>query len=141
MDDLQFYVLFNNISVISGRWADDTEGLCAMKPRLRSRRFRLQRGLNSGRLDQGASAKITELPVLLLFCKLCFNISIIVLTLGDNACPNGELLRNPDECWSYLQCMHGALVRMPCPPGLVFSVVANTCVRQGESMDDCTTGG
>ena len=33
MDDLQFYVLFNSISVISGRWADDNESLCAMEPR------------------------------------------------------------------------------------------------------------
>ena len=35
MDGLQFYVLFNSISVISGRWADDNERLCAMDPRLR----------------------------------------------------------------------------------------------------------
>ena len=27
MDDLQFYILFNSISVISGRWADDNERL------------------------------------------------------------------------------------------------------------------
>ena len=25
MDDLRFYVLFNSIAVISGRWADDNE--------------------------------------------------------------------------------------------------------------------
>ena len=30
MDDLRFYILFNSISVISGRWADDNERLCAM---------------------------------------------------------------------------------------------------------------
>ena len=35
MDDLRFYVLCNSISVISGRWADDNERLCAMEPRLR----------------------------------------------------------------------------------------------------------
>ena len=29
MDDLRFYVLFNSISVISGRWVDDNERLCA----------------------------------------------------------------------------------------------------------------
>ena len=28
MDDLQFYVLFNSISVISGRRVDDNERLC-----------------------------------------------------------------------------------------------------------------
>ena len=44
MDYLRFYVLFNSISVISGRWADDNERLCAMEFRLRLRRFRLERG-------------------------------------------------------------------------------------------------
>ena len=32
MDDLRFNVLFNNISVIQGGWADDKERLCAMEP-------------------------------------------------------------------------------------------------------------
>ena len=31
MDHLQFYALFNSISVISGRCADDNERLCAME--------------------------------------------------------------------------------------------------------------
>ena len=35
MDDLRYNVLFNSISVISGRWADDNERLCAMEPCLR----------------------------------------------------------------------------------------------------------
>ena len=34
MDDMRFYVLFNTISVISGRWKVDNERLCAMKLRL-----------------------------------------------------------------------------------------------------------
>ena len=34
MDDLQFYVLFNSISVISGQCLDDNERLCAMELRL-----------------------------------------------------------------------------------------------------------
>ena len=38
MDDLRFYVLFKSISVISGRWADDNERLCAMEPPLRLKR-------------------------------------------------------------------------------------------------------
>ena len=46
MDVRRVYVLFNNISVISGRWVDDNGRLCAMKPRLRLRRFRPQRGSN-----------------------------------------------------------------------------------------------
>ena len=36
MDDLRFYVLFNRVSVISGRWDVDNERLCTMELRLRS---------------------------------------------------------------------------------------------------------
>ena len=35
MDDLRFYVLFNSISIITGRCSDDNERLCAMELRLR----------------------------------------------------------------------------------------------------------
>ena len=42
MDDLRFYVLFNSISVISGRCLDDNERLCAMELGLRLRRFHLE---------------------------------------------------------------------------------------------------
>ena len=52
MDDLRFDVLFNSISVISGRLVDGNERLCVLKPRLRLRRFRLERGSNSESLDQ-----------------------------------------------------------------------------------------
>ena len=52
MDNLQFYFLFNSISVISGQWADDNERLCAMEPSLPLRRIHLERGLNLGPLDQ-----------------------------------------------------------------------------------------
>ena len=44
-----FFVLFNNISVISGRWEVDKERLCAMELRLWLRKFRLERGSNSVR--------------------------------------------------------------------------------------------
>ena len=47
IDDLRFYVLFNSISVISGRCLDDNERLCAKEFRLRLRRFRLEWGSNS----------------------------------------------------------------------------------------------
>ena len=33
IDDIQFYVLFNSISDISGRWKVDNERLCAMEQR------------------------------------------------------------------------------------------------------------
>ena len=52
MDDLQFYILFSSISVISGWWADDYERLCAMKSCLWLKRSHLMLGLNSGLLDQ-----------------------------------------------------------------------------------------
>ena len=45
MDNLQFYVLFNSISVISGRRADENERLCAMEPRLRVKRSSPKAGL------------------------------------------------------------------------------------------------
>ena len=32
IDYLGFYILFNNISVISGRWEGDNKRLCAMEP-------------------------------------------------------------------------------------------------------------
>ena len=34
MDELEFYVPFNNISVISGWWKDEHERLCVVKRRL-----------------------------------------------------------------------------------------------------------
>ena len=52
MDDLRFYVLFYSISVILGQRMDNNEKLCEMKPRLRLKRFRLERGANPGPLDQ-----------------------------------------------------------------------------------------
>ena len=44
--DLQFYVLFNSMSVISGQWADDNERLCVMEPYLWLRRTCLECGSN-----------------------------------------------------------------------------------------------
>ena len=42
MDDLRLYVLFNSVSVISGRFMDDNERLSAMELRLRLRRYHLE---------------------------------------------------------------------------------------------------
>ena len=51
MNELRFYVLFNSISVISGRWVGDNEILRAMESHLRFRsRFCLKRGSKSGPL-------------------------------------------------------------------------------------------
>ena len=49
MDYLRFYVLFNSVSVISGRRANGNERLYAIESRLRLRRFYLERGSNSDR--------------------------------------------------------------------------------------------
>ena len=54
MDERDF--TSNSILVISGRWADDNERLCAMEPHIRLKRFRLERDSNSEQLDQKASA-------------------------------------------------------------------------------------
>ena len=53
MDDLQFYILFNSISVILGWWMDDNERLYAMKSCLWLRRLIWPRaGLELGILNQ-----------------------------------------------------------------------------------------
>ena len=52
MDGLQFYVLFNSVSIISGQWEIDNERLCAMELHLQLRRFRLGGGgIELGPLD------------------------------------------------------------------------------------------
>ena len=54
MDDLRFYALFNSISVISGRWVDDNEKLCAVE---------LKRAPPHARLEAKTAIVIsTELP-------------------------------------------------------------------------------
>ena len=52
MDDLQFYVLFNSILVMSGPWVSDFERACAVGPCLWFRRFSLKQGSNLELLDQ-----------------------------------------------------------------------------------------
>ena len=51
MDDLLLYVSFNSFSVISSRWVDGNERLCAVEPRLRLGRVCHDRGLNPRPLD------------------------------------------------------------------------------------------
>ena len=47
MGELQFYVIFNSIPVISGHWGVDSERLCAKELCLWLRRFCLKQELNS----------------------------------------------------------------------------------------------
>ena len=51
----RFYVLFNNITVISGRWTDDNEMLCAMEPCLQLKSSPPQEGLEPGIRTQALS--------------------------------------------------------------------------------------
>ena len=51
MDYMGVLVLFNTITVISGRSEDDNERLCAMELRLRLKRFPPSAGLEPGPLD------------------------------------------------------------------------------------------
>ena len=48
IDYLQFYILFNSISVIPGPWADDNERLCAMESYLQLERYPPHTGLELG---------------------------------------------------------------------------------------------
>ena len=48
MNDLQFYVLLANISVISGRWAGDYKRLCALEPHLQLKKNPPQVSLELG---------------------------------------------------------------------------------------------
>ena len=48
MDDLQFYILTNRVSVISGQKADDSESLCEMEPCLQLKRSLPQVGIEPG---------------------------------------------------------------------------------------------
>ena len=52
LDDFRVNVLFNSISVISGRLLDDNEKLSATEPRHGWRDFRLKRVLNPGPPDR-----------------------------------------------------------------------------------------
>ena len=51
MDDLRFYVLFNSISVISGRCLDDNEAVCNGAPFM-VEKISIRVGIELGPLDQ-----------------------------------------------------------------------------------------
>ena len=52
MDDLQFYVLFHSISVISRQWLGDNERLFETEPCLELEKLPPRKGPNARRLDQ-----------------------------------------------------------------------------------------
>ena len=54
MVDRRFYVLFDSTTVITGRLADESEGLCAWNP-VRMKRSTPQAGPNPGLLDRQVS--------------------------------------------------------------------------------------
>ena len=55
LDDLPFYILFNRVSVVSRRCADDIERLCAMEPCLQ-----LKRSLPQARLKPGTAGSVGQ---------------------------------------------------------------------------------
>ena len=61
MDYLRFQVLFNRISVIAGRWADDNYLLCAMEPRSRLKSSAYLVGLQSGTARSVGQCLISKL--------------------------------------------------------------------------------
>ena len=63
-DDLQFYILFNSISVISGKWLGDKERLCAMESHLQSERLPPQVGLEPGTARSVGQPLTSELQAL-----------------------------------------------------------------------------
>ena len=78
MDELQFYILFNSISVISGQCERQWNPVYGWKD------FCLQQGSNPGPLDQQASAKPTDTS-LELSCQVGSN-------EGSQHCYLGERL-------------------------------------------------
>ena len=59
MEDLQFDILFNSISVISGQWADDNENVCAMALScLWLGRFRLKQGSNPNSASRNGEGEV-----------------------------------------------------------------------------------
>ena len=80
MDNLRFYVLFNSISVISGRWAGNKERLCVMDPRLRFTRYPSQAGIKHVSAIATGQRLTTELPGLLKTQK-AFTSAVYIETL------------------------------------------------------------
>ena len=58
MDDLRFYILFNRMSVISGRRTDNNGRLCAMEPHLRLEKIPPVEGLEP-RTDRSIGQRLT----------------------------------------------------------------------------------
>ena len=70
MDNLQFYVLFNSISVISGLWACDNERLCALE-----RCLQLKRSLPQAELESRTARSVGQ--------GLTYWITIIIVSNGN----------------------------------------------------------
>ena len=79
IDDLGLYILFISISVVSKPWADDNERLCAREPHLRLRRFRLQRGSNSGLLDRPALNPLSYRGSCVTLCRIMLVLALKVI--------------------------------------------------------------
>ena len=62
MNDLQFYALFNNISIISGQCKGDYERLCSVEPRLHLKRFPPTVGIEPG-TARSAGRRLTKYAI------------------------------------------------------------------------------
>ena len=75
-----------------------------MEPLLLLRRFRLERGLNSGPLDQLARTLSTELPGLLNRLEFAMIVLLLVITSGDaetNFDPINQTTCSSDNCFNF----------------------------------------
>ena len=64
MDDLQFYIFYNSISVISGQWKVDNKRLCALEPCSGLKRFLHSVGLEPGTARSAGQCLLPVHPLL-----------------------------------------------------------------------------
>ena len=62
IDDLRCHVIFNSISVISGRWASDNEKPCAVELRLQFKKIFVSNGSRTGIARSKCDRSTIELP-------------------------------------------------------------------------------
>nr|UEK51574.1 Cht10-like protein [Parasacculina yatsui] len=58
--------------------------------------------------------------------------------IAVSGCQEGHTKVNPDDCGSYLQCVHGSYIQRPCPAGLHYDPVLGLC--NWPYLVDCEQG-
>ena len=99
MDDLRFYVLFNSISVISGRLKVDNERIYAIEPRLRLKRYPPPAGLEPGTTRSAGPRLIpTELQWLI---RPPTSYPLRYISIYSSLCLTGYVLKqSPFDAWA-----------------------------------------